>query len=88
MGKRWLKIGLLIVIAAFAFVMLAALGIKRFPPSRFILWPGAAIADTWLHIDIGQPTFALSLFTIDTLIYSVLFVLFFWVLRPFLRRSH
>ncbi len=87
MGKRWLKIGLLIVAAAFAFVMLAGLGTKQFPPCRFILWPGAAIADVWLQVNIWQPTFALLMFTFDTLIYSVLFALFFCLLRPVLRKS-
>jgi hypothetical protein len=84
--RLFFKFGLVIA-AAFAFVLLASWAMVQFPACRFVLWPGAAIADSWLHVSIWQPMFGLLAFTLDVLIYSTVFGLALWLLRRIVRKK-
>lgn len=69
--NRWGKI-LLIVAAPFTFTTLAAWMTPKLPICRFILWPGAAIADSWLHMDLFQHprAFGFASMALNVFIYS------------------
>jgi len=68
---RWSTMGL-IVAAAFAFMILAVwVVLPHCDACGVILWPGAAIADSWLQIDFWQHPRAFGLVTMafDVFIY-------------------
>jgi hypothetical protein len=87
--NRWLKIPLLVA-AAFAFTLLmiaGAVGKAGLPRAVTIVcgcitWPGVAITDDWLHVQVlgGAYFFPIAL-AIDTLIYSVVFGLLLWLVQ-------
>lgn len=69
---RWPMIGLILA-AAFAFMILAVWAVlPHCHACGVILWPGAAIADSWLQIDFWQHPRAFGLVTLafNVLIYS------------------
>jgi hypothetical protein len=89
MPGRWLKIPLLVAVAfAFTLLMIAgAVGKSGLPRAVTIfcaclMWPGVAITDEWLHVQVlgGPYFFSLSL-AFNTLIYSVVFGLILWLVR-------
>ena len=92
---RLFKVGL-VVAAAFAFTVLmiaGAVGKSGLPTAvtifcGYLMWPGVAITDDWLHVRVlgGSYFFSLTV-AFNTLIYSVLFGLLFKLLG-FIRRRH
>jgi hypothetical protein len=85
--KRWLRIGLLAAVLGFSLTFLAAWAEPWVSVCNFVISPGAVIVDNWLHISIWQPKFGFLTLTVDTLIYSGVFGLLLWAMRP-LWRSH
>jgi hypothetical protein len=92
--KRWVEGGL-VVAAAFTFTLLmiaGAVGKSGLPTAvtifcGYLMWPGVAITDDWLHVRVlgGSYFFPLTV-AFNTLIYSVLFGLFLWLFRSIASR--